>query len=432
MQVIRAPLATGAIFILLVFASVAGLSTETEAQAQSARVHSTLRGLHVAGYQGWFACPNDGGGIGWGHWFRAGSDPRDPKSLAIDMWPDTSDLDEDELCPTAFHLPSGAPAYLFSNRNPKTVARHFRWMRDYGIDGAAMQRFASVLSHPAGRQHFDSVLRNARDAAEASRRGFFVLYDVSGLNGDAAQRLIQRDWPHLAGDLRLTDSPTYVYHRGRPLVAVWGFGFKNRDVSPEQAAAIIRYLKTGPVPATVMGGVPASWRNLAANGRWPDARPDPRWNEVYRSYDVVSPWSVGRFRDENGADEFARFRIAPDLAETRRLGIGYMPVLFPGFSWHNGPGRATHSPLDVIPRRCGAFYRRQVANAIRAGAEMLFTAMFDEVNEGTAMFKLAVDQAHQPVGVALVPLDAGGCRVASGDMYLRITGEAGRELRRGL
>jgi hypothetical protein len=50
----------------------------------SAHFYTTLRGIHVAGYQGWFACPGDAAkGVGWGHWFRAGSDPQDPNSLAI-------------------------------------------------------------------------------------------------------------------------------------------------------------------------------------------------------------------------------------------------------------------------------------------------------------------------------------------------------------
>ena len=118
-------------------------SAQTSGAAHS---YTTLRGIHVAGYQGWFDCPGDGAvGVGWGHWFRGGSDPKDPNSLAVDLWPDTSELDADERCPTAFHLPSGAPAFLFSDQNAKTVARHFAWMKEYGIDGAAMQRFLTGL-----------------------------------------------------------------------------------------------------------------------------------------------------------------------------------------------------------------------------------------------------------------------------------------------
>ena len=63
-----------------------------------------------------------------------------------------------------------------------------------------------------------------------------------------------------------------------------------------------------------------------------------------------------------------------------------MPVIFPGFSWHNL--KAT-LPLNQIPRNGGTFYWRQVYNAISAGCTMLYGAMFDEVDEGTAMFKMA-------------------------------------------
>lgn len=418
---------------LLVFAAIAPTATapaQAPPPAPTAHFYTSLRGVHIAGYQGWFNCPNDGAGNGWTGWFRAGADPRDPTSLAIDLWPDTSELDADELCPTGFHLPSGAPAYLFSDQNPKTVARHFAWMRQYGIDVAAMQRFLTGISREPRRRALDKVLENARAAAEANRRGFFVMYDVSGMNGTSALGLIQRDWTHLVTDLRLTDSPAYVYDRGKPLVAVWGFGFRDRDINPEQAAAIIEYLKGAPVTATVMGGVPASWRNLNADGRWPDSRRNPQWSRIYRSLDIISPWSVGRFGDNAGADAFARLRIGADLAETRRLGIGYIPVVFPGASWHNAPfGKARNAPVDAIPRRCGEFYGRQVADAIRAGAGTLYTAMFDEVNEGTAIFKVVARRAQQPVGADLLPLDAGGCRDAPSDMYLRLAGEATRALR---
>jgi hypothetical protein len=254
------------------------------------------------------------------------------------------------------------------------------------------------------------------------------MYDVSGMQGAAALQAIEEDWPHLTGDLHLTDSPAYIFDRGRPVVGVWGLGFKDRDVTPDQASAIIRYFHTASVPAIVLGGVPASWRNLGSDGHYPDSRTEPQWAAVYRSLDVISPWAAGRFRDDNGADAFARQRVIPDIAETGRLGIEYMPVVFPGFSWHHGAGWATNSPLNLIARRCGAFYQREIDNAVKAGAQMLYTAMFDEINEGTAIFKLAVDPSQEPVGTDLFALDADGCRAASSDIYLRLAGEATREL----
>jgi hypothetical protein len=101
-----------------------------------------------------------------------------------------------------------------------------------------------------------------------------------------------------------------------------------------------------------------------------------------------------------------------------------MPVVFPGFSWHNLRGAARNQ----IPRRGGDFYWRQVANAVGAGATMLKTAMFDEVDEGTAMFKLAPTSAQLPTGAALVPLDADG-RALPSDFYLRLGGAATAMLR---
>jgi hypothetical protein len=402
-----------------------------QATGGAAHFYTTLRGIHVAGYQGWFACPGDGAvGVGWGHWFRGGSTPQDRNSLAIDLWPDTTELGADEQCPTAFRLPSGAPAFLFSDQNAKTVARHFAWMREYGIDGAVMQRFLSDIGHEDLRRAFDTVLGNARAGAEANGRGFFITYDSTGMNGAAALQAIEQDWPHLTGDLHLTNSPAYIFDRGKPVVGVWGLGFKGRDITAEQAAAVIHYFRTASVPTTVLGGVPTSWRNLGSDGLYADASTEGNWGAVYRSFDVISPWSVGRFKDDAGADAFARLRLIPDIAETRRLSIEFMPVVFPGFSWAHGAGREIKSPLNLIPRRCGAFYRRQIDNAIAAGAQMLYTAMFDEINEGTPIFKLTIDPTQEPAGTELFALDADRCRTATSDMYLRMAGEATRALRK--
>ena len=112
--------------------------------------------------------------------------------------------------------------------------------------------------------------------------------------------------------------------------------------------------------------------------------------------------------------------------ETRdpRLGIDYLPVVFPGFSWHNMNPSAT---FNRIPRRGGRFYWRQVERALAAGSTMLYGAMFDEVDEGTAMFKVAASPRDAPREVATVTLDADGEQVPA-DWYLRLAREAQRRL----
>jgi hypothetical protein len=402
------------------FVAMTGLAQPLWA-AQSAHFYSTLKHVHVAGFQGWFACPNDPTKGGWGHWFRGGTDPRQPDSLAVDVWPDTSELDPDEKCPTGLRLRSGGPAYLYSDQNPKTVARQFEWMKHYDIDGVALQRFGSVLDGNALQRQFDTVLSNVKTAAETHQRGFFIMYD-----GIQANRLdaIKRDWQRLTEEEHLTDSPAYIFHRGKPVVGLWGLGFTVRDLNPGQVTDLITFFRTAKVPATVLGGVPAHWRLLDA-----DSRSEPEWASVYRSLDIISPWAAGRFADNAGADNFAKQFLVPDLAEAKKYGIDYMAVAFPGFSWHNGAGRATNSPLDVFRRQCGGFYKHQIDNILKAGADMLYTAMFDEANEGTAMFKMAVHSRELPDGVGMVPLDDGGCQAAKSDMYLRLARQATRALR---
>jgi hypothetical protein len=60
---------------------------------------------------------------------------------------------------------------------------------------------------------------------------------------------------------------------------------------------------------------------------------------------------------------------------------------------------------------------------------MAFVAMFDEVDEGTAMFKLAPTSAQLPAQGAFVPLNIDGEALPS-DWYLRLAGEGSRMLRR--
>jgi hypothetical protein len=169
-----------------------------------------------------------------------------------------------------------------------------------------------------------------------------------------------------------------------------------------------------------MGGVPAGWRTLQR-----DAQTNAAWAQVFRSFDIISPWSVGRFGNEAEADAFGTNVIAPDLNAARQCGPEYMPVIFPGFSWHN----LHQGALNQIPRHGGAFLWRQAHNAIAAGSTMLYGAMFDEMDEGTAMFKLASTAAQLPTTGKFVPLNADGKQLPS-DWYLRVANEVGRMLRR--
>ncbi len=75
--------------------------------------NSTMHGKHMMGYQGWFSSPNDGSYANrWQHWFKTQS-PTEP-NLRVDMWPDISELDPDELFTTSMTLSNGAPATVYS------------------------------------------------------------------------------------------------------------------------------------------------------------------------------------------------------------------------------------------------------------------------------------------------------------------------------
>lgn len=397
--------------------------------ATEARHADGLKQRLMVGYQGWFGCPHDApGNTRWEHWFHKNSSG--VEDLSVDLLPSVRQLREADLCPTELRRADGSPIRVFSSQNASVVATHFQWMRDHGIDGAAVQRFVGPLSSPSLKQRSDRVMLNARAGAEAHGRVFYITYDVSGADPGSVVADIQRDWKYLKNGLKLTESPRYLRVGGKPVVQLWGFGFKDRPGTPLEVSMLITQLKSGggnSPGATVIGGVPANWRTLDG-----DSQSDRRWADVYRSYDVLSPWAVGRFRDDAGVERFVRQLVMPDLAEAKRLGIGYMPVIFPGFSWFNlqkGRGQKHLAILNQIPRRCGEFYWRQISSLLTARVDMLYAAMFDEVDEGTALFPTEPQKHNLPEGGQMAFLNQDGCALAD-DWYLRITGKAASYLRR--
>jgi hypothetical protein len=369
-----------------------------------------IAGTHVVGYQGWFACPSDSSQIGWAHWFRGQAGPH--FDLQTDLWPDTSDFQPGDLCQTDLRTASGAKAYLFSSENPKVVDRHFAWMKQYGIDGVALERFATILTDERQLHHFDAVLSNVRAAAEKNGRGFFIMYDLTGVNAADVVSRLSDDWSHLQA-MHLTTSPSYMHDRGMPIIALWGLGFSERSIDAATAAELIAFFKSKKF--AVFGGVPSHWRTLDA-----DAQSAPAWTAVYHSLDIISPWTVGRFSDESSVDAFVRDRVVPDMADAKSHSVEYVPVAFPGFSWHNLQNGKP--PFNQISRACGSFYQRQVEDYLNAGATSLFTAMFDEVNEGTAIFK--VESTNIPTAIPLTKPDIVPCKLTASDLYLKLAGTA--------
>ena len=378
---------------------------------------ATLNRKMLLGYQGWFACPGDGSPVNaWIHWFR--SQTPTAANATVDFLPDTSELDPDELFNTAMTYSNGTPVRVYGAAKPKTVLRHFKWMRDYHIDGVFLQRFTSELSSSSFSAWRNQVTSNVWAGAEAYGRVFAIMYDISGQPAGTLVSTLTNDWNFLVNTMKVTSSPRYQRHRGKPVVAIWGFGFTDRPGTPQDALTVINQFKAAGF--TVMGGVPTYWRTLNN-----DSQSDPAWANVYRAFDIISPWAVGRYGDQAGADNFKQSLIVPDLGTTTSLGLDYMPVIFPGFSWHN---LFNASPLNQIPRNAGNFYWRQAYNAVSAGCTMVFGAMFDEMDEGTAMFKLAPTAAELPAQGTFVPLNIDGTNLPS-DWYLRLAGAATRMLR---
>jgi hypothetical protein len=378
---------------------------------------STLNRKMLLGYQGWFACPGDGSPVNaWIHWFR--SQTPTAANATVDFLPDTSELDPDELFDTAMTYSNGTPVRVYGAAKQKTVLRHFKWMRDYHIDGVFLQRFSSELGSSSFAAWRNQVTSNVQLGAETYGRVFAIMYDISGQSAGTLVSTLTNDWNFLVNTMKVTSSPRYQRHRGKPVVAIWGFGFTDRPGTPQDALTVINQFKVAGF--TVMGGVPTYWRTLIN-----DSQPDPAWANVYRAFDIISPWAVGRYGDQAGADNFKQNLIVPDLALTTSLGLDYMPVIFPGFSWHN---LFSTSPLNVIPRNAGNFYWRQAYNAVSANCTMVYGAMFDEMDEGTAMFKLAPTAAELPAQGTFVPLNIDGTNLPS-DWYLRLAGAATRMLR---
>ena len=384
---------------------------------------STMHGRVFTGYQGWFTTPCDDGLKRWHHW----SDRFTPdnETLTIDMWPDLDEYDKDELCETDLSYVDGKKASVFSSYNPKTVDRHIRWMSEYGIDGPFVQRFVTDIK--VFRHMRDHVLKLVQSSSERYGRVFSNMYDLTGAEkGLQTLEDIKRDWKFLVDGLKVTESSRYLNHKGRPVLGLF-FGKPSKSpLSADQALELIDWLQNNDEEryrvTVIVGGMEKSWRS----------DPDVEWMPVFNTADVISPWTIGRYFDQESVDHHGKRYLIPDVNHCHENDQDYLPVVFPGFSAKNiMPGK----PLNEIPRNGGQFLWRQLLHASRSKANMIFVAMFDEVDEGTAIFKTATTASRAPSNTDFVTLDidvdkSHETKIPS-DFYLQLVGEAKRLLSEG-
>jgi hypothetical protein len=317
------------------------------------------------------------------------------------MWPEMAEYTNQYPAPGFTH-PDGSQAYLFSSQDQQVVDRHFDWMLAYGIDGVFVQRFVvGVAKHPT------NVLVHARNAANRTGRTFAITYDMSGQPTNSLYGQLTNDWQWLVDNLHITQDPRYLHHNGKPVLMVWGF-FSDR-FSTNLANQIIDFFKTNTTyGVTLVGGGEWWWRTETA----------PGWSNVFRRFDVYSPWNVGNISID-GTNKYASTAYwSQDLVAASNAGMLYLPVIYPGFSWDNL--RRLSPGTSLIRRLGGEFFWKQFYAARNLSLDMAYVAMFDEVDEGTAIFKVS---NTPPTQGHFVTYD--GRPV---DWYMRLTAEGSKIL----
>ena len=388
-------------------------------------IYNSYKGLVMCGYQGWHATPTDGANLGWGKYGTRKGEFR-PGECTIDFWPE---MDEYEIqYNTPFKYADGTTATLYSPHDASAVDLHFKWMKEAGIDGVFMQRFVgNARPENPNYEHINKVFDNAMKAAQKYNRTVCLMYDLSGYRfGERGNDLplLINDWKEISEKYGLVNRDKgydcYLHHNGKPLLAIWGIGFTDRPYPNEVPAQLVKAFKEMNVSLHL--GVPTYWREF---GR--DTRKDSLLHDIIKMADIVHPWTPGRYRNKETYDAYNP-NIAADIAWTKENGLDYTSGVFPGFSWHNNaieefPGR--NNPLDATPRDEGRFLWMQLAGAVNSGAEMLYVCMFDEIDEGTAIYKLT---SNPPVGESpFVPRES----TIPSDHYMWLCGQAAKALKNG-
>ncbi len=281
-------------------------------------------------------------------------------------------------------------------------------MAEYGIDGVALQRFVTDANNPQIYEKMATVIENVGSASEKYGRVFYLCYDISGAKDSGFYNTFTRDFESIRE--KLASYKSYLHQGGKPVIQVWGLGVNgNCRVSPAEGARAVQYLRD--LGYYVIGGTPTNWKTETGDAI-------KGFSEVYKLFDMISPWQVGRFSGSKQAGSYMFSTVRGDLKQCEKIGgKDYMPVIFPGFAWSNWNG----GKKNQIARENGQFIWAQARAVARIDCTAIYIAMFDEYDEGTALVKGAEDSSMIPSDQYFLTYAADGDFLAS-DYYLRLAG----------
>ncbi|MDX2432386.1 MAG: hypothetical protein QNK35_15720 [Bacteroides sp.] len=363
------------------------------------------------GYQGWHFAPGDGRveSNSWVHWFNYNKP--DAENIHGDMWPDLSEYDPGNLYETQLEYPYGEGVKVYSSHDYSTIDLHVKWMKEYGIKGCVVQRFSNAIDKSNKLEEGDKKILDIMTACEKYGVKFWVMHDA-GKGDDNEFTRISNDWKHLVDDLDILQSPAYAYQNGKPAYGLWGMGVNSREWTPETVVRILDFYQEegSAYQAYVAGGIPTTWYYNRPEG----------WNPVFDRLDMISPWRTLFY---NGApykqSEIDRMHAEKAYCDER--GIDYNPVVAVGASAGNiglFEGNLNRT-RNSIPRNGGYYLWQQVYEVCKMGSKFMYIAMYDEVDEGTAMYKQVETEDGLPVDCRQLSLDEDGYDLPS-DWYLRV------------
>ena len=434
---------------------------------EEGEMYDSYHGLVMCGYQGWFACNGDGSKYGpsWPHYSDKWAFPRifqpGVGRNGIDLWPDVSEYEKTYEA-EAFTFPDGSTPRVFSSYDESSVNLHFKWMKEYGISGVFMQRFASQINNPTARELSDKVLASAMKASNQYNRAICMMYDCVGLGPECTVDQMIEDIRNVSEQYQFFNREAaqkyYLYHNGKPLIALVSVD-ENVNYTIADAQKIVDACQE--MGFSIMISCPTYWREGGGDVPFGTVA----LHELIKDADILTPWYVGRYDHDGTAGahggKFANFKEKVIKADKKWLdanGVEFAPLCFAGYSDRN-----QHPNNRVFKRAGGDFFWNQVHNVVEMGCKMIYVAMFDEIDEGTAIFK-CLRQSEVPSNEywseyyvifengtyrrSTTPVEVSGngnwCRKASdlnitftgiednlqSDHYLWLAGQAGKMLRK--